>query len=213
MTSDAESTKLVLQSEDDKAIYALGWDLAARVPPMTLSSAELETLVNGLRANFKGDQPAVDLMKYVPMAIDLVQDGGAADTRHVLSDALAVVRGACDSSSAAMARAGGQALRIASSLEATASDLAQQRGFVETLLLAGQSLSLYADHVAPPVGQDGGLGEADEEALRYLLPWAARLYTMACERDIHAAFLRPGMEPIAPPVAAVTFDDDDDGLF
>ncbi len=146
-------------------------------------------------------------------AIDLVQEGGAADTRDVLGDALAVVRGACDSSSAAMARAGGDALRIAASLEATASDLGQQRGFVETLLLAGQALSLYADHVAPRVANDAGLSDADEEALRELLPWAARLYTMACERDIHAAFLLPGMEPVAAPVSTVTFDDDDDGLF
>ncbi|MBB3877871.1 hypothetical protein [Sphingomonas pseudosanguinis] len=156
---------------------------------------------------------AVGQLIGVLAAIDLVQDAGAADTRHVLSDALTVVRGACDSSGAAMARAGGQALRIAASLEATASDLAQQRGFVETLRLAGQSLSLYADHVAPPVDPDGGFSEADEESLRELMPWAARLYTMACERDIHAAFLRPGMAPMAAPVSAVTFDDDDDGLF
>ncbi len=156
---------------------------------------------------------AVGQLICVLAAIDLVQDAGAADTRHVLSDALTVVRGACDSSGAAMARAGGQALRIAASLEATASDLAQQRGFVETLRLAGQSLSLYADHVAPPVDPDGGFSEADEESLRELMPWAARLYTMACERDIHAAFLRPGMAAMAAPVSAVTFDDDDDGLF
>lgn len=156
---------------------------------------------------------AVGQLIGVLAAIDLVQDGGTADTRDVLRDALAVVSGACDTSNAAMARAGGAALRIAASLEATASDLAQQRGFVERLSLAGHALSLYADHVAPRTAAGHGLNEADEAALYELLPWAARLYTMACERDIHAAFLLPGMEPAAPPVAAVTFDDDDDGLF
>ena len=45
------------------------------------------------------------------------------------------------------------------------------------------------------------------------LPRAAKLYTMASERLIHAAYLLPGMEPVATVAAAVTFDDDDDGLF
>lgn len=54
---------------------------------------------------------------------------------------------------------------------------------------------------------------ADEAVLADMLPWAASLYTMASERLIHAAYLLPGMEPVATVTAAVTFDDDDDGLF
>jgi hypothetical protein len=149
-------------------------------------------------------------------AIDLVQDGGKEgpdDTRGALTEALAVVRRACEGSAAAMTKGGGDALRVVSSLESSAADLNRELGFAETLNVAAERLSLYAAQAAPEQADGSELNEADHAALAELLPWAAGLYTMAAERTIHAAYLLPGMAAAAPPVIAVTFDDDDDGLF
>jgi hypothetical protein len=141
--------------------------------------------------------------------IDLVQDGGAAANETTLSEPLAIIRAACASSDAAMSRGGDEAERIIASLQSSAGDLAEQLSMVETLIAVADALSLHASAAAP---EGEALPEADHETLLAILPWVASLYTMACEREIHAHFLLPGMTP--PVVAApVTFDDDDDGLF
>lgn len=148
--------------------------------------------------------------------IDLVQDqseGQKGDARGALQEALSVVRRACESSAGAMVKGGGDAERIVASLQASAGDLSEQRDFAETLCGVAQGLILYADHVAPETPEGTELTAADEAVLAEWLPWAAKLYTMASERLIHAAYLLPGMEPVATVAAAVTFDDDDDGLF
>lgn len=149
-------------------------------------------------------------------AIDLVQDSDKddeGDTRSALGEALSVVRRACESSSSAMARGGGDARRILSSLEASAEDLGRQRDFTQALTDVAEILRLHADQVAPETPEGADLTEADEAALAELLPWAGGLYTMAAERVIHAAFLLPDMIATAPAPIAVSFDDDDDGLF
>ncbi|MGW8137489.1 hypothetical protein [Sphingomonas zeae] len=158
---------------------------------------------------------AVGSLIGVLSGIDLVQDsaqGQGGDTRGALQEALAVVRRACESSAGAMVKGGGDAERIVASLQAGAEDLGRQRDFVETLCGVARGLTHYADQVAPETPEGAELTAADEAVLAELLPWAASLYTMASERLIHAAFLLPGMEPVAT-VAAVSFDDDDDGLF
>ncbi|KTW10350.1 hypothetical protein NS258_13085 [Sphingomonas sanguinis] len=149
-------------------------------------------------------------------AIDLVQDGhkvGDTDTRGALGEALSVVRRACEMSADAMAKGGGDARRVLSSLEASAADLAEQRGFTDALTDVARTLTRYADQVSPETPDGADLSEADCAALHELLPWAGGLYTMAAERMIHAAFLLPDMIAAAPPPIAVSFDDDDDGLF
>ena len=160
---------------------------------------------------------AVGRLIGVLAAIDLVQDGmaeGAGGTRGALNDALLVVRAACESSDMALARGGGDARRILASLESTASDLGEQSAFADTLASAARGLSLHADHLDPAQGA-AERTEEEQVALADMLTWAAGLYTMACERVIHAAFLPPEMAAQVPSVvAAVTFeDDDDDGLF
>jgi len=145
-----------------------------------------------------------------------VQDGDKddeGDTRSALGEALSVVRRACESSSSAMARGGGDARRILSSLEASAEDLGRQRDFTQALTDVAEVLLLHADQVAPETPEGADLTAADEAALAELLPWAGGLYTMAAERVIHAAFLLPDMIATAPAPIAVSFDDDDDGLF
>ena len=114
----------------------------------------------------------------------------------------------------ALARGGGYARRILASLESTASDLGEQSAFADTLASAARGLSLHADHLDPAQGA-AERTEEEQVALADMLTWAAGLYTMACERVIHAAFLPPEMAAQVPSVvAAVTFeDDDDDGLF
>jgi hypothetical protein len=142
--------------------------------------------------------------------IDLVQEGGSMGADASLGEPLAIIRAACASSSTAMARGGDEADRIIASLQSSAADLSNQLSFVETSLAIADALSLRADGVPPVDGEPG----ADTDALAELLPWIYRLYTMACEREIHAPFFLPGMAPATPAIApVVTFDDDDDGLF
>lgn len=63
-----------LATDEDKAIYALGHNIASQIPQLkALSEAEVDTFVSGIRANLAGDQAAVDLSKYVPMASVLLQ--------------------------------------------------------------------------------------------------------------------------------------------
>lgn len=157
------------------------------------------------------DQLGVVISKQITTltTIDLMQNGGAGgDGPSSLGEPLAIIRNACASSSAAMSRGGDEAERIVASLQSSAGELAQQLSVVETLLSVADALSLHA--AAHP--EDAALPREDEAILLEILPWIASLYSMACEREIHALFLLPGM-PQPAMVAPVTFDDDDDGLF
>ncbi|MEH3124211.1 MAG: hypothetical protein PGN16_19980 [Sphingomonas phyllosphaerae] len=128
-------------------------------------------------------------------------DGGST---RALDDALAVVRSACETSDQAVSHGGGEAQRIIATLQRDVGGLQRGLGFADTLDEGAAVLDRQSADVPLTAG--------DEDALHRLLPWAATLYTMACEREIHAAFLLPGMEAAAPPPAADMFDDDD-GLF
>lgn len=62
-----------LDTDEDKAIYALGHNLASQIPQLkSLSPAEVDTLVSGFRANLAGEKAAVDLSTYVPMSSALL---------------------------------------------------------------------------------------------------------------------------------------------
>ncbi|MBB4153206.1 hypothetical protein GGQ80_001094 [Sphingomonas jinjuensis] len=143
-------------------------------------------------------------------AIDLVQDGSTINSGTVLSDALAIVRNGCASSATAMSRGGEEAQHIIASLRSSAANLNDQRVFVQTLGAAADSLLLSAQTRSP---DSEVRTPADEEALEELLPWAAKLYTMASERLIHTGFLLPGMVPPVTAAVAMSDFDDDDGLF
>ncbi|MEH3159750.1 MAG: hypothetical protein PGN08_12985 [Sphingomonas taxi] len=142
--------------------------------------------------------------------IDLVRgppgggDGAGPDGADLsLDDALATVRAACASSQAAVSHSGSKAQVVFQALKRSADGLVSQQTFCTALEHGALELSADDDTAA--------LTDADEAALRDLLPWAAGLYTMAGEREILAAFLLPGMAPVAS--AAAVIDDDDDGLF
>jgi len=63
-----------LATDEDKAIYALGHNLASQIPQLKgLTASEVDTLVRGFRANLGGEAAAVDLAKYVPMASVVLQ--------------------------------------------------------------------------------------------------------------------------------------------
>ena len=63
-----------LTTDEDKAIYALGHNIASQIPQLKgLSEAEVDTFVSGIRANLADEKAAVDLSLYVPMASALLQ--------------------------------------------------------------------------------------------------------------------------------------------
>ena len=63
-----------LETDEEKAIFALGHNIASQVPQLKgLTSAEVDMLVSGLRANLAGDEISIDLGTYVPMSTILLQ--------------------------------------------------------------------------------------------------------------------------------------------
>lgn len=130
------------------------------------------------------------------------EDGGSTGA---LDDALAIVQTACATSDQAVSNGGDEAQRIISVLQRDVGALQDEQAFADTLDVGAVVLNRQA--------QDADLTPEDEEALHRLLPWAAKLYTMACEREVHAGFVLPGMDSPVAAVADVSFDDDDDGLF
>jgi hypothetical protein len=128
----------------------------------------------------------------------------AAGSTGALDDALAVVRNACETSDHAVSSGGDEARRIIATLQNDVGALQREQAFADRLEVGVVVLNRQAPAE--------GLTAADEEVLHRLLPWAASLYTMASEREIHAAFLLPGMEQVDA-AAPAAFDEDDDGLF
>ncbi|TCP35499.1 hypothetical protein [Sphingomonas sp. BK235] len=137
-------------------------------------------------------------------AVALVRDVdlAAGDQRTVLRDALTVVRTACSRSDAVVS-GGGAALReVVATLDGCVEQLHEQQMFISALETAAASLHDCTE------GHEA-IDAEDEASLRALLPWVATLYTMAREREIHLAYLLPGM---APPGSAAAAPGDADGV-
>merc|ERR1740117_1502366 len=87
------STPSALDSEDSKALYALGFNIGTQLSDLkALSSEELDTLLGGMRACVLGETSAVPLAEFMPKAQALVQgksdaaaekNGAVADTEGV----------------------------------------------------------------------------------------------------------------------------------
>lgn len=61
------------RSEDDRAIYAIGYLLGRNIQPFSLSAAELAILETGLRASAAGKSSDVNINTYTPRIQDLLE--------------------------------------------------------------------------------------------------------------------------------------------
>ncbi len=130
--------------------------------------------------------------------------GGGRDTGETLANALSIIRHACQQSDGIALQGSDDATQLIALLEQVAMELAGE---------AQVGTEMSAAAVALRGGDDGGAlsGHDDDPALRELLVAIGGLYTMAQERETHAAFLLPGMD--VTPAASIDDEDDDDGLF
>lgn len=137
----------------------------------------------------------------------LVEKRAAADNRDLgskLSDALAVIREGCQRTEGAVRVGGDDARQIIEMLASVGDEIGAE------MALGGKMRDAALVLGVMPAMSDPS--EAATAILADVLPRIAALYTMAQEREVHAAYLPAHLAP-APAVAAVVEDDDDDGLF
>jgi hypothetical protein len=137
----------------------------------------------------------------------LVEKRAAADDRDLgskLSDALAVIREGCQRTEGAVRVGGDDARQIIEMLASVGDEIGAE------MALGGKMRDAALVLGVMPAMSDPS--EAATAILADVLPRIAALYTMAQEREVHAAYLPAHLAP-APAVAAVAEDDDDDGLF
>lgn len=127
------------------------------------------------------------------------------DIGETLADVLAVVRRACQRTEQVLSEGGDDTRSLIDLLAHTRAELSGELTSSDVMEAAARTLSLRSPSTA--------LAESAEAPLRALLPQIARLYTMASEREVHAAFLLPGMETVAAASPSAEEDEDDDGLF
>ena len=86
--------------------------MSSQIPQLKgLSATEVDTFVDGIRANIAGEQSAVDLAKYVPMATMLLQSREAEIAKKVAAAGVRALAAAADEDGA-MKTPGGAVLLV-----------------------------------------------------------------------------------------------------
>lgn len=126
------------------------------------------------------------------------------DPVMILDEAEAAIAAACRQSDEAIREGNANARTVRDRLDA-ATVAAQGEDTGHALGQAAEALARVPDFP---------LDEPASEWLRAMLPRIAALYTMAAEREVHGAFVIPGMaEPARPVVVEQESSTDDDGFF
>lgn len=129
----------------------------------------------------------------------------ARDLGSKLADALTVIRSGCQRTDHAVRVGGDDARELIELLSAVADEIGAE------MALGGKMRDAALLLGARPVAEvQSAMANA---VLTDLLPRIAALYTMAQERDVHAAHVPAAFAATMPAAAAVIADDDDDGLF
>lgn len=137
-------------------------------------------------------------------ALPFVGDADGHDLGALLVEARTAIARACSSSEAVLGDSEAAARELMALIGQAIVTLSDEDPVVAQLRATAQAL---------PCDRPD-LDAADERWLREVLPHIAALYTMAAERQVHAAFALPGMDSAVirnTPIAAVV--QDDDGFF
>ncbi len=129
-------------------------------------------------------------------------EAGGSDMGGKLAQALAVIREGCQRTDMAVREGGDDARQLIELLAIAGDEIGAELQLGATMRQAAIVLS-----ATPPVP---ALSDAATIALGTLLPQIGALYTMAQERDVHAANVPAGFVVAS---VAVEEEDDDDGLF
>lgn len=133
---------------------------------------------------------------------------GASDTRDLgskLSDALAVIRSGCQHTDHAVRVGGDDARQLIELLSAVGDEIGAEMALGGRMRDAALLLA-----ARPTIEHPGPVASA---VLADLLPRIAALYTMAQEREVHAAHVPAAFVGTIPTPVSTAVDDDDDGLF
>ena len=172
---------------------------------VSVVAGEVDVHAQSLGRAMSGIRQPLDELAMVNSA--LVAKRAAADTRDLgskLSDALAVIREGCQKTEAAVRVGGDDARQIMELLSAVGDEIGAE------MALGGKMRDAAAVLAAAP--SLGDPSPAATAALMEVLPRIGALYTMAQEREVHAAALPAHLAgPVS--VATPAEDDDDDGLF
>lgn len=130
------------------------------------------------------------------------EDVADGDMGSKLAQALSVIREGCQRTDLAVREGGDDARQLIELLTITGDEIGAELALGATMRQA--AIVLSASTLNPVLSDEA------QTALGTLLPQIGALYTMAQERDIHAANVPAGFATAS---AAVEEDDDDDGLF
>jgi FKBP-type peptidyl-prolyl cis-trans isomerase len=87
-TATAAQDEVALETDEQKILYALGLALAARLPSINPTDAEIEFIEVGLKDGLQGREPRVDMREYITKLDGFVNEriGAAAAEEKVAGD-------------------------------------------------------------------------------------------------------------------------------
>ncbi len=170
---------------------------------VSVVAGEVDIYAHSLGNAMRGIGQPIHELAEVNAALAAKRDnsiGGDMGTK--LAQALSVIREGCQRTDMAVREGGDDARQLIELLTITGDEIGAELALGATMRQA--AIVLSASTLSPDLSDDA------LDTLGTLLPQIATLYTMAQERDIHAANVPPGFAVAS---AIVEEDEDDDGLF
>ncbi|KQM13132.1 hypothetical protein ASE73_11740 [Sphingomonas sp. Leaf24] len=170
---------------------------------VSVVAGEVDIYAHSLGNAMRGIGQPIHELAEVNAALAAKRDnsiGGDMGTK--LAQALSVIREGCQRTDMAVREGGDDARQLIELLTITGDEIGAELALGATMRQA--AIVLSASTLSPDLSDDA------LDTLGTLLPQIATLYTMAQERDIHAANVPPGFAVAS---AVVEEDEDDDGLF
>ncbi len=170
---------------------------------VSVVAGEVDIYAHSLGNAMRGIGQPIHELAEVNAALATKRDNSiGGDMGAKLAQALTVIREGCQRTDMAVREGGDDARQLIELLTITGDEIGAELALGATMRQA--AIVLSASTLSPDLSDDTLV------TLGTLLPQIATLYTMAQERDIHAANVPPGFAVAS---AVVEEDEDDDGLF
>ncbi len=195
-----------LESEDQKAIYTLGWAVARNLRSFDLSPEEVKILAAGLTDGLTGQKPAVDLATYEERLDPLAQSRNAARTKRERDASAPFLKAAAAEKGAKTSKSGlvYRELKAGSGEHPTAKDTVKVH-YVGKL----RDGKIFDSSVARQTPADFPLGQMIpcwSEGVRLMKPGGKALITCPAELAYGDKGVPPGTGDRIPPGAALQFE-------
>ncbi|KQN71725.1 hypothetical protein [Sphingomonas sp. Leaf62] len=170
---------------------------------VSVVAGEVDIYAHSLGNAMRGIGQPIHELAEVNAALATKRDNSiGGDMGAKLAQALTVIREGCQRTDMAVREGGDDARQLIELLTITGDEIGAELALGATMRQA--AIVLSASTLSPDLSDD------TLATLGTLLPQIATLYTMAQERDIHAANVPPGFAVAS---AVIEEDEDDDGLF